>query len=292
MNRRLIITADDYGMCEPVNQAIEECLAVGTVRATCVMTNMPAYRTTESLRVKFPQSSLGIHWTLTEGRPVLSPAQIPSLVRPDGTFYSAGQLRQRWRQRRVKATEINTELRAQYQRFCTLADQPDFWNTHQNFHVFPGLFEVCVALGQELHIPAMRCHRRFTVPRTQAPLSYHMRHPLPWFKGKVISWWAYRAKRQGMLMPDGVVHIPDYEAHHTVIAEAVTHLPWDTVPHAVELIIHPAITSQEALFHMHPERRVLEYRVFTAQQLAKRLDQLGVKTVGFEVLHNSSHSRS
>src|SRR5262245_21309223 len=42
MHRKLIITADDYGMCEPVNQAIEECLAVGTVRATCVMTNMPA----------------------------------------------------------------------------------------------------------------------------------------------------------------------------------------------------------------------------------------------------------
>ena len=59
MNRRLIITADDYGMCETVNQAIEECLAVGTVRATCVMTNMPAYSTAESLRKKFPQSSLG-----------------------------------------------------------------------------------------------------------------------------------------------------------------------------------------------------------------------------------------
>jgi predicted glycoside hydrolase/deacetylase ChbG (UPF0249 family) len=291
MNRRLIITADDYGMCETVNQAIEECLAVGTVRATCVMTNMPAYRATESLRRKFPQSSLGIHWTLTEGRPVLPPAQIPSLVRPDGTFYPAVQLRQRWRQRQVNATEIHAELRAQYQRFCTLAGQPDFWNTHQNFHVFPGLFNVCVALGQELHIPAMRCHRRFTVPRTQTPISYHMHHPLPWFKGKIISWWAHRAKRQGMLMPDGVVHIPDYEAHHTVIAEAVTHLPWDAVPGAVELIIHPATTSQEALFHMHPERRVLEYRVFTAPQLAKRLDQLGVAAVGFEVLGRVSPTR-
>src|SRR5262245_55538218 len=169
MHRKLIITADDYGMCETVNQAIEECLAVGTVRATCVMTNMPAYRTTESLRVNFPQSSLGIHWTLTEGRPVLHPAQVPSLVRQDGTFYDPVQFRERWRQRRVNTTEIRAELRAQSQRFCTIADQPDFWNTHQNFHVFPGLFAVCVALGQELHIPAMRCHRRFTVPRTQTP---------------------------------------------------------------------------------------------------------------------------
>ena len=95
-----------------------------------------------------------------------------------------------------------------------------------------------------------------------------------------------------MLMPDGVVHIPDYETHHTVIAEALTHLPWDAVPHAVELIIHPATTSQEALFHTHPERRVLEYQVFTAPQVAKCLDQLGVEAVGFEVIHNSSNSHS
>jgi hypothetical protein len=32
------------------------------------------------------------------------------------------------------------------------------------------------------------------------------------------------------------VHIPDYEANHTIIAEAVMHLPWDTVPQAVEIL--------------------------------------------------------
>ena len=42
MSQRLIITADDYGLCEQVNQAIEECLSAGTVRATCVMANMPS----------------------------------------------------------------------------------------------------------------------------------------------------------------------------------------------------------------------------------------------------------
>ena len=285
MTQKLIITADDYGMCDTVNQAITECLAVGTVRATCVMTNMPAYRATEALRVRFPHSSLGIHWTLTEGHPVLPPAQIPSLVCTDGTFHSQAQLRQQWRQRRVDTTQLQAELRAQYKRFCEVAGPPDFWNTHQNFHVFPGLFELCVALGQELHIPAMRCHRRFTVPRTRTSLSYHLRHPRFWVKGKVISWWAQRAKGQGMLMPDGVVHIPDYEADQTAFADAVSRVPWETVSQAVELIIHPA-THQEALFHTHPERRVREYHLFTDSRLAKCLDHNGVVAVGFEALHN------
>ena len=26
MNRKLIVTADDYGMCDSVNEAIEECM--------------------------------------------------------------------------------------------------------------------------------------------------------------------------------------------------------------------------------------------------------------------------
>src|SRR5262245_59704940 len=210
MHRKLIITADDYGMCETVNQAIEECLAVGTVRATCVMTNMPAYRTTESLRVKFSQSSLGIHWTLTEGRPVLPPAQVPSLVRPDGTLYPPVQFRQRWRQRRVNTMEIRAELRAQYQRFHETAGQPDFWNSHQNFPIWPGLFQICVALGQRLRIPRMRSHRRYTVPRDRTAITYYLSHPVSWLKSQVINRWARHARSQGMLMPDGLVHMPGY----------------------------------------------------------------------------------
>jgi predicted glycoside hydrolase/deacetylase ChbG (UPF0249 family) len=196
------------------------------------------------------------------------------------------QLRQRWLRRQIEAGEVQAELQAQYQRFSLVAGRPDFWNTHQNFHVFPGFFAVCVALGQTLQIPAMRCHRRFTVPHTQTPMAYHLRHPLPWLKSKVINWWAHRAKAQGMLMPDGVAHIPGYGADQTAIAEAVLRLPWHAVTHAVELIIHPATTSQEALFYMHPARRVVEYHTFTEPQLAKRLDQLGVEAVGFEALRN------
>ena len=69
MTRRLIITADDYGMCGSVNDAIEECLGAGTVRATCAMVNMPLFNATASLRHKFPGCSVGIHWTLTQGKP-------------------------------------------------------------------------------------------------------------------------------------------------------------------------------------------------------------------------------
>jgi predicted glycoside hydrolase/deacetylase ChbG (UPF0249 family) len=151
MNRRLIITADDYGMCDAVNDAIEECLVSGAVRATCVMMNMPVYNRAARLRQQFAQASVGIHWTLTQGRPVLPPSQVPTLVGNNGDFQPSSVLRRRWATGRVRLSEIKAELRAQVARFCDIAGKPDFWNTHQNFHVFPGLFKACVALGQELH---------------------------------------------------------------------------------------------------------------------------------------------
>ncbi|MGH7793415.1 MAG: carbohydrate deacetylase [Candidatus Binatia bacterium] len=281
MNGKLIITADDYGLCDVVNQAIEECLEAGAVRATCAMANMPAFDPTARLRQRYPQSSLGIHWTLTEGRPVLCPQQIPTLVRSDGSFYSPLQLRRLWLRHRIAAKDVEVELQAQYERFCEVAGEPEFWNTHQNFHVWPGLFRICLSLGRRLQIPKMRCHRRFTVPRDRTARSYHLSHPFSWLKGEVISRWASCARREGMLMPDGIIHMPGYETDPTSIEEVVRRLPWTTVGAALELLIHPATSSDEMLFHRHAERRVLEYRMFKDPRLNDRLRLLGIETVSF-----------
>jgi predicted glycoside hydrolase/deacetylase ChbG (UPF0249 family) len=284
MKRKLIITADDYGMCEAVNHAIEECLAASALRATCIMMNMPTYSAAASLRQTFTEASLGIHWTLTEGCPVLPPSQVPTLVNSDGSFFSATELRRRWLRRQIKVAELKAELRTQYKRFCEVAGMPDFWNTHQNFHVLPGMFATCVALGRELHIPSMRCHRRFTIPRDYSLMSYNFRHPTYYVKGWGIGWWSRRAERQGMLMPDGLVHMPGYETAMNSIEHAINRLPWHTINKAVELVIHPATTSNNKFFRLNAERRVQEYHVFKDPKLLHRLQQINVETVGFEAL--------
>ncbi len=288
MNGKLIITADDYGMCAAVNEAIEECLAAGTVRATCAMANMPAFASTANLRKRFPESSVGIHWTMTEGLPVLPPQQVASLVRTDGSFYPPLELRRRWLRRQTSAIELANELRAQYRRFREVAGEPDFWNTHQNFHVFPGLFEACVTLGQELKIPRMRCHRRFTVARERTVAAYNFGHPVSWVKGAVISWWSQRAAQRGMLMPAGIVHMPGYEADRSSIEEVVTRLPWAFVKGSLELIVHPATNNHDPLFHRNAERRLLEYRLLRDSRFGNRLRQLGIESVTFQALQNGS----
>ena len=281
MDRKLIVTADDYGLCDSANRAIEACLEAGTLRSTCVMTNMPVYRNAGGLRRRFPDMSVGIHWTLTEGRPVLAASEVPSLVDSKGRFYPRARFRRRWLTNQIKRSELTTELRAQHQRLCDIAGMPEFWNTHQDIHMLPGLFKICVSLGLELGIPAMRSHRRIMVFRDTVSRRYYLRHPLFWIKGFVIDRWAKRAEAQGMRMPDGKVYIRDYGLSRMGIEEAIQHLPWDSIGRAAELIIHPATAIDERVMHALREIRLHEYQVFADCGLAEGLHKLGIQITGF-----------
>ena len=42
--KKLIVTADDYGMSRAVNAAIDAGIEAGLITSTNVMTNMPFYR--------------------------------------------------------------------------------------------------------------------------------------------------------------------------------------------------------------------------------------------------------
>lgn len=284
MSRRLIVTADDYGLCAPVNAAIEECLAAGAMRATCVMTNMPDYRDAAELRRRFPTASIGIHWTLSLGRPVLPAAQVPSLVGPGGEFFSWDTLRRRVLARKIAMAQVRAELYAQYERYREVAGEPDFWNTHQNVHVAPGMFQTCVGLARELGITTMRSHRRITVPRSGSALGYNLRHPLYWLKGLVIGRWTDRAEALGMRLPDGIIYTPGFGQGRTAVESAVERLPWHGLRQAAEWVIHPATTADHPLLGRLTESRLQEYAIFRDPQLKERLAARGVEFVGFEAL--------
>lgn len=291
MIKRLIVTADDYGMCESVNQAIEECLAAGTLRATCVMANMPFYPSASALRQKFPQSSIGIHWNLTQGRPILPHAKVFSLTNSDGCFLHPVEFRRRWWSRKVILNELQAELQAQFHRLREVIGPLDFWNTHENVHVFPGIFRAFVELGQSLGIPAMRCHRRLTVPHGTTPLLYNLRYPHYWAKGQVISWLSSRAQARGILMPDARVYSPGLNGAPTLLEEVIERVPWNRVQKAIEIVIHPATMVDSDLFGDLTESRVREYQVFRNPRLLDHLTKKGIKPVGFEALRISRNSQ-
>jgi len=249
------------------------------------MPNMPLYKQASLLREKFPTSSLGIHWNLTQGRPILDGSRISSLVGADRMFLPNSIFRRRWLLGKINPKEVSAELRAQYLCFRDVIGYPIFWNTHENMHVLPGLFQKCVGLAKELGIRGMRCHRRFTVlPSNQALSLYYMRNPGYWLKGKIIDKWSQKAEEKGMCMPDGRIYLKDGEMNSSSILKSVMSINWNAVRNALEFIIHPASRIDEELFGDITQKRVLEYQVFKDPDLVKKFQNCGIEVVGFEAL--------
>jgi len=282
----LIVTADDYGLSRSVNEGIEACLAAGATRAACVMMNMPEWPQAARLKAKFPRASLGIHWNLTQGKPVADAPRVPSLIGAGGEF--APSLRQRWLSGEVDRTHIRAELTAQWLRFREDVGEPDFWNTHQDIHIWPGLFHLFLQIGKELGIPAMRSHRRTTIPRGESAFIYNLRHPAYWIKGRVVARWADQAAAYGMALPVGRLLLPGYRMEWASLSEALQRVKQQNGRGPLELVIHPATQVDAARFGRLTEQRIRDYELFRSADLIERLRQDGIYPAGFEVLNQGS----
>jgi len=164
----IIINADDLGFSPQVNAAILRCAELGTVTAASVMVNMPfAESALQQVRERVPQLSLALHFTLTSGKPVSSPQEVPLLVDPSGLF-RLGFL-SLWRtlaskQRTALLAQIQTELSAQLHRMDQLTEKYqvrfDHLDSHQHVHVLSGIWEL-------LQLEATQRRLSLRVPREQ-----------------------------------------------------------------------------------------------------------------------------
>jgi hypothetical protein len=145
-----------------------------------------------------------------------------------------------------------------------------------------------VRLGQRLGIPAMRCQRRVIAPQLGGAALYNVGHPAYWLKGQVISAWSSRAERDGVLMPDGAIHMPGYRAGDSSVEEALGRVRWPALRRAAELIIHPATQLEPELFGNLTESRLRDYTAFSDPALRERLLARGIRPAGFEVLRGAA----
>ena len=84
--RRLIVTADDFGLAVEVNQAVEAAHRDGILTGASLMVGAPAAADAVARAKALPSLKVGLHVVLVDGRPVLPPAAVPDLVGPDGAF--------------------------------------------------------------------------------------------------------------------------------------------------------------------------------------------------------------
>jgi hopanoid biosynthesis associated protein HpnK len=153
----VIFSADDFGLSESVNEAVEHAHRDGILQAASLMVAGPAAADAVRRARALPELRVGLHLVVIEGPAVLLPADIPDLVNAQGMFH-ADQLRLgvnyffRPRVRRQLAAEI----RAQFAAFAATGLTLDHANAHKHMHLHPTVGRLMLEIGREFGLPAIR----------------------------------------------------------------------------------------------------------------------------------------
>ena len=86
--RRLIVSADDFGLSVAVNEGIERAHREGVLTAASLMVAGPAAADAVARARANPGLRVGLHLVAVEGPAVLPASEIPDLVDASGQFSS------------------------------------------------------------------------------------------------------------------------------------------------------------------------------------------------------------
>src|ERR1700691_4684296 len=155
--RALIFTADDFGLHERVNEAVERAHLHGVLTAASLMVAAPAARDAVACARRLPDLRVGLHLVLADGAAFLPREAIPALGEAAGRF-GDNMVRDGFRfflLPRVRK-QLALEIRAQFEAFAKTGLPLDHVNTHKHFHLHPTVLGLIIEIGRDYGMRAMR----------------------------------------------------------------------------------------------------------------------------------------
>ncbi len=268
MTRALIVNADDFGRTRGVSAGIIEAHLHGLVSTTTALVNLPgALLDVAQASRQAPTLGLGVHLNLTLGRPVLSPATVPSLVTSDGNFHPPDALATI--AVRLDARQVAMEWRAQVEAFLTTGATLDHLDSHHHAALLaPALWEACLALAVEFG-----CGVRPPAPRAARDDVLFSRFPI-----SARRYAAVEAQRllhaSGAPSPDGLV--TRFYADRATLPALLSILA--AIPDGTtELMCHPGwVDEQLQRESSYAQFRERELQVLTSDRILQAVARLGI----------------
>ena len=250
----LIVNADDLGRTPGINAGIFAAHDRGLVTSATLMVGYPAAAAAARGAAVRPGLGIGLHVQLTGGVPTLPPERVPSLVD------AAGRL-PRWPEDLGAADpgEILAEVRSQLDRFRALAGRPpSHLDSHHHSHRLPAVLAALVTIARELGVPV-----RNASPEVGEAL-----------------------RRAGVATTDAFV---DSFYGESATLESLFAILGGVGPGTTEVMCHPARVDEELRAgSTYAEERERELAALTAPEARRTLRALGIRTVHFGELNQST----
>ncbi|MFP3798072.1 ChbG/HpnK family deacetylase [Paraburkholderia bannensis] len=267
--RALIFTADDFGLHERVNAAVERAHRDGVLNAASLMVAAPAAADAVARAQRLPTLRVGLHLVLADGASMLPRARIPALVDAQGRF-GDNMVRDGFRfffLPHVRA-QLALEIRAQFEAFAATGLALDHVNTHKHFHLHPTVLSLILSIGREYGLRAVRLPLEAGAPAALKPWLALVRA---------------RLARAGIAHNDYVVGIANTGAmDEAVLLDAIARLPAQGVG---EIYCHPAeapaVGEGPITASMQRYRHADELAALVSPRVAAALARAGVRHGGF-----------
>jgi hopanoid biosynthesis associated protein HpnK len=156
-NRRLVISADDFGADVAVNDAVEIGHRQGVLTAASLMVGAPGAADAVDRARRMPDLGVGLHLVLVEGRPTLPPNQVPDLLDASGSFRSdMARAGAAMFFRPDVRRQLAREIEAQFAAFAATGLALDHVNAHKHFHLHPTIAGLILKIGRRYGLKAAR----------------------------------------------------------------------------------------------------------------------------------------
>jgi len=169
----LIIHADDLGVTHSENMATFEALNRGAVSSASIMVPCPWLMEAVDYAQAHPDADLGVHLTLTSEwktyrwGPVSPRDQVPSLLNPQGYFYSTAAEAAR----HIRQEDAERELGAQVETALKMGIHPTHLDSHMGaLFTKPALVAALVKVAREYNLPFLIGRFPDAPPETYAAL--------------------------------------------------------------------------------------------------------------------------
>jgi chitin disaccharide deacetylase len=278
--RRLIINADDFGLCKETNKAIKELFLSDKISSTSLLiTAEEAHEATTIIQEN--KINFGVHLTLNSDFidfPWRAAGGNSSLTDENGNLLFDTKLLGK----QAKSADVTRECEAQIQEALERSIVPDHLDNHSgtmygiNLRAF---FINAFKIASKYNLP-------FRFPYRNSFLKSYFGGDLPWYISvahKIILSTAKMVKAKLIddlvTSPHSIKDIPSFDFLENFYLEEITKIG----PGVTEIVLHPSFHS-EKYSKITPEwqKREYEFDILMNGKLHKRIEEEGIQVISYK----------
>ncbi len=247
MAKGIIFSADDFGLTEAVNEAVEQAHRHGRLTQASLMVAAPAAADAVARAKAMPGLNVGLHLVLVDGDSRLGHARLPRITHRDGKFpRTQAALGVKYFFSPAARRELAREIRAQFEAFAATGLPLHHADAHKHMHLHPTVASLMIKIGAEFGLTRIR------VPAEPPAVLKACGDRTAFGDEALYRWTAIlrrKAKRAGLATTDHVFGLK-WSGHMTParIKTLLKNLP----DGSSEIYFHPATRQDETLRRLMP----------------------------------------